>query len=126
LGNFGRRGSGGFPTDNGCNSPILCCGLSLINRRRFEEILQQRLATTTVEIAAVNTRENRLDAIAIGSIQERILTLEKAQLQQQITQLQQWVTDLDDRLEELGDRDLELKQVQQQLAALQKYNIRTH
>jgi len=98
----------------------LCCGLSLINRRRFEEVLQQRLATTTAEIAAVSTRENRLDAIAIGSIQERILTLEKAQLQQQITQLQQWVTDLDDRLEELGDRDLELKQVQQQLAALQK------
>ncbi|XZO00911.1 MAG: hypothetical protein ACM65L_20750 [Microcoleus sp.] len=27
----------------------LCCGLSLINRRRFEEVLQQRLATTTVE-----------------------------------------------------------------------------
>jgi Uncharacterized conserved protein len=98
----------------------LCCGLSLINRRRFEEVLQQRLATTTVEIVAVSTRENRLDAIAIGSIQERILTLEKAQLQGQITQLQQWVTDLDDRLEELGDRDLELKQVQQQLAALQK------
>lgn len=98
----------------------LCCGLSVINRRRFEEVLQQRLATTTVEIAAVSTRENGLDAIAIGSIQERILTLEKAQLQQQITQLQQWVTDLDDRLEELGDRDLELKQVQQQLAAIQK------
>ncbi|MEK0196166.1 hypothetical protein, partial [Microcoleus anatoxicus] len=73
----------------------LCCGLSVINRRRFEEVLQQRLATTTVEIVAVSTRENRLDAIAIGSIQERILTLEKAQLQQQITQLQQWVTDLD-------------------------------
>lgn len=98
----------------------LCCGLSVINRRRFEEVLQQRLATTTVEIAAVSTMENRLDAIAIGSIQERILTLEKAQLQQQITQLQQWVTDLDDRLEELGDRDLKLEQVQQQLAAIQK------
>jgi uncharacterized LabA/DUF88 family protein len=98
----------------------LCCGLSVINRRRFEEVLQQRLATTTVEIAAVSTRENRLDAIAIGSIQERVLTLEKAQLQQQLTQLQQWVTDLDDRLEELGDRDLQLEQVQQQLAAIQK------
>jgi uncharacterized LabA/DUF88 family protein len=98
----------------------LCCGLSLINRRRFEEVLQQRLATTTAEIAAVSTRENRLDAMAMSSIQERILTLEKAQLQQQITQLQQWVTDLDDRLEELGDRDLQLEQVQQQLAAIQK------
>ena len=98
----------------------LCCGLSLINRRRFEEVLQQRLATTTAEIAAVSTRENRLDAMEISSVQERVLTLEKAQLQQQITQLQQWVTDLDDRLEELGDRDLELEQVQQQLAALQK------
>ncbi len=27
----------------------LCCGLNLINRRRFEEVLQQRLATTTAE-----------------------------------------------------------------------------
>lgn len=98
----------------------LCCGLSLINRRRFEEVLQQRLAAATAEIATVRTMENRLDAMEISSIQERVLSLEQAQLQQQITQLQQWASDLDDRVEELGDRDLELKQVQQQLAALQK------
>lgn len=98
----------------------LCCGLSVINRRRFEEVLQQRLAAATAEIAAVSTRENRLDAIAIGSIQERILTLEKAQLQGQITQLQQWVTDLDDRADELGDRTQKLDEMQQQLAALKR------
>jgi len=96
----------------------LCCGWSLINRRRFEEVLLQRLAATTAEIATVRTMENRLDAL--GSIQERVLTLEKAQLQQQITQLQQWVSDLDDRVDELGDRDLKLNEVQQQLAALKR------
>ncbi|MBE9188284.1 NYN domain-containing protein [Microcoleus sp. LEGE 07076] len=62
--------------------------------------------------------ENRLDAI--GSIQERVLTLEKAQLQQQITQLQQWASDLDDRADELGDRALQLDQVQQQLAVFKR------
>jgi uncharacterized LabA/DUF88 family protein len=96
----------------------LCCGLNLINRRRFEEVLQQRLAAATAEIATVRTMENRLDAI--GSIQERVLTLEKAQLQGQITQLQQWVSDLDDRVDEVGDRDLKLDEVQQQLVVLKR------
>ncbi|MCC3582669.1 MAG: NYN domain-containing protein [Microcoleus sp. PH2017_30_WIL_O_A] len=56
----------------------------------------------------------------ISSIQERILTLEQAQLQEQITQLQQWASDLDDRVDELGDRDLKLDEVQQQLAVLKR------
>ncbi|TAD89688.1 MAG: hypothetical protein EA000_05345, partial [Oscillatoriales cyanobacterium] len=53
----------------------LCCGLSLINRRRFEEVLQQRWAAATAEIATVRTMENRLDAMEISSIQERVLSL---------------------------------------------------
>ena len=95
----------------------LCCGLSLINRRRFEEVLQQRLAAATAEIATVRTMKNRLDAMEISSIQERVLSLEQAQLQQQITQLQQWASDLDDRADELGDRTQKLDEMQQQLAA---------
>lgn len=98
----------------------LCCGLNLVNRRRFEEVLQQRLVAATAEITTVRTIENRLDAVEISSIQERVLTLEKAQLQQQITQLQQWVSDLDDRVDELGDRTQKLDEMQQQLAAIKR------
>jgi uncharacterized LabA/DUF88 family protein len=98
----------------------LCCGLSLVNRRRFEEVLQQRLAAATAEIATVRTMENRLDAMEISSIQERVLSVEQAQLQEQITQLQQWVIDLDDRVEEWGDQTQKLDEMQQQLAALKR------
>lgn len=97
----------------------LCCGLNLINHRRFEEILQQRLAITTAEIAADRTRENRLDAVEISSI-ERILTLEKAQLQHQISQLQQWVSDLDDRLDESVNMTQKIAEIEQQLTALKR------
>lgn len=98
----------------------LCCGLNLINRRRFEEVLQQRLVAATAEIAGDRTMENRIDAMEISSIQERVLSLEQAQLQQQITQLQQWASDLDDRADELGDRIQKLDEMQQQLAALKR------
>jgi len=98
----------------------LCCGLNLINRRRFEEVLQQRLAAATAEIATVRTMENRLDAMEISSIQERVLSLEQAQLPEQITQLQQWAIDLDDRADEWGDRTQKLDEMQQQLAALKR------
>lgn len=98
----------------------LCLGLSALHRRQWESLLQQRLAATA-EIAVVQQRENRLDAAAISSIQERVLRLEKANLPRQVTQLQQWVADLDDRLDELGDRTQNIDEVQQQqLAALKR------
>jgi len=97
----------------------LCLGLSALHRRQWESLLQQRLAATA-EIAVVQQRENRLDAAAISSIQERVLRLEKANLPPQITQLQQWVADLDDRMDELGDRTQKLDEMQQQLAALKR------
>ena len=97
----------------------LCFGLSAVNRRQWESLLQQRLAATA-EIAVVQQRENRLDAAAISSIQERVLRLEKANLPPQVTQLQQWVADLDDRLDELGDRTQNINEIQQQLAALKR------
>jgi uncharacterized LabA/DUF88 family protein len=97
----------------------LCFGLSAVNRRQWQSLLQQRLAAAA-EITVVQQRENRLDAAAISSIQERVLRLEKANLPPQVTQLQQWVADLDDRLDELGDRTQNIDEMQQQLAALKR------
>lgn len=94
----------------------LSVGLSWVNRRRWEETIQRRVANLTTEVAQLQNSQHP-GAIEIGSLTQRVETLEQADLPQRLTVLQQWVTDLDDSVEGLCDRALHLDRVTQQLQA---------
>ncbi|MBW4575785.1 MAG: NYN domain-containing protein [Aphanothece sp. CMT-3BRIN-NPC111] len=77
------------------------------------------------EVAQVQTDLQRLSdrplSDDVGSLWQRVETLEKADWQGQVTAVQQWVKDLDASAEALHDRTRHLDYIQEQLVALQEW-----